>query len=169
MTDCALCPLATHPSCNRNPNRFEWAFKEEDVLREVRLVRMRDTTRAAASLPACSLQNSRNAMKLKELAAELGLSQTTVSRALNGYPEVNEATRQRVSEAARRLGYSANVSARRLATGRSGAIGVALPPLVRQVPAAQPPPQPAPPPVRRGRPRRGATRPRLSRITTSDQ
>ena len=49
------------------------------------------------------------------------------------------------------------------------AVGVALPPLVRQVPAAQPPPQPAPPPVRRGRPRRGATRPRLSRITTSDQ
>ena len=49
------------------------------------------------------------------------------------------------------------------------AVGVALPPLVRQVPAAQPPPQPAPPPVRRGRHRRGATRPRLSRITTSDQ
>lgn len=67
------------------------------------------------------------AMKLKDLAAELGLSQTTVSRALNGFPEVNEATRQRVSEAARRLGYRANVAARRLATGRSGAIGVALP------------------------------------------
>jgi len=66
-------------------------------------------------------------MKLKELAAELGLSQTTVSRALNGYPEVNEATRQRVSEAALRLGYRANVSARRLATGRAGAIGVVLP------------------------------------------
>lgn len=66
-------------------------------------------------------------MKLKDLAAELGLSQTTVSRALNGFPEVNEATRQRVSEAARRLGYRANVSARRLATGHAGAIGVALP------------------------------------------
>lgn len=66
-------------------------------------------------------------MKLKELAAELGLSQTTVSRALNGYPEVNEATRQRVNEAAQRLGYRANVSARRLATGRAGAIGVVLP------------------------------------------
>jgi hypothetical protein len=41
------------------------------------------------------------------------------------------------------------------------AVGVALPPLVRQVALAQAPPQPAPP-VRRGRPRRGATRPRLS-------
>ena len=66
-------------------------------------------------------------MKLKDLAAELGLSQTTVSRALNGYPEVNEATRERVTEAALRLGYRANASARRLATGRAGAIGVALP------------------------------------------
>ena len=42
-------------------------------------------------------------MNLKDLAGELGLSQTTVSRALNGYPEVSEATRQRVLEAARRL------------------------------------------------------------------
>jgi len=41
------------------------------------------------------------------------------------------------------------------------AVGVALPPLVRQLPAAQPPPQPARPPARRGRPR-GATRPGLS-------
>jgi DDE family transposase len=42
------------------------------------------------------------------------------------------------------------------------AVGVALPPLVRQLPAAQPPPPPAAPQARRGRPRRGATPPRLS-------
>jgi hypothetical protein len=42
------------------------------------------------------------------------------------------------------------------------AVGVALPPLVRQLPTAQPPPEPAPPPARRGRPRRGATRAGLS-------
>lgn len=63
-------------------------------------------------------------MNLKELASNLGLSQTTVSRALNGYPEVNESTRRRVAEAAARLGYRANASARRLATGRAGAIGI---------------------------------------------
>jgi LacI family transcriptional regulator len=63
-------------------------------------------------------------MNLKELASNLGLSQTTVSRALNGYPEVNEATRQRVAEAAARLGYRANASARQLATGRTGAVGI---------------------------------------------
>jgi LacI family transcriptional regulator len=65
-------------------------------------------------------------MKLKQLAEKLGLSQTTVSRALNGYPEVSEQTRQRVIDAARRFDYRPNPSARRLATGRAGAIGVAL-------------------------------------------
>ena len=66
-------------------------------------------------------------MKLKELASHLRLSQTTVSRALNGYPEVNEETRRRVLEAARRHGYEPNASARRLATGRAGAIGIVMP------------------------------------------
>ena len=65
-------------------------------------------------------------MKLKELASQLGLSQTTVSRALNGYPEVSEETRHRVLEAARRFDYRPNVSARRLATGRAGAVGAVL-------------------------------------------
>lgn len=65
-------------------------------------------------------------MRLKDLAEHLGLSQTTVSRALNGYPEVNEATRLRVAETAERLGYRPNASALRLATGRSGAIGLVL-------------------------------------------
>ncbi|MCX5518139.1 substrate-binding domain-containing protein [Kaistia defluvii] len=66
-------------------------------------------------------------MRLKELALHLGLSQTTVSRALNGYPEVNAETRQRVLDAARRYDYRPNASARRLATGRNNAIGIVLP------------------------------------------
>ena len=66
-------------------------------------------------------------MNLKELARELGLSQTTVSRALNGYPEVAETTRRRVAEAAERLNYRPNTRARSLATGRSMAIGHVIP------------------------------------------
>ncbi len=66
-------------------------------------------------------------MNLKQLARMLELSQTTVSRALNGYPEVNEDTRRRVADAARRHGYRPNPSARRLATGKSGMIGYVLP------------------------------------------
>ena len=66
-------------------------------------------------------------MNLKELAAHLKLSPTTASRALNGYPEVREQTRQRVIEAAHRLHYQPSQSAQRLATGRSRTIGHIIP------------------------------------------
>lgn len=66
-------------------------------------------------------------MKLKELSERLGLSQTTVSRALNGYPEVKEETRRRVLEAAQRHHYHADARARSLATGRALAIGHVIP------------------------------------------
>lgn len=63
-------------------------------------------------------------MNLKEFSRKLGLSQTTVSRALSGYPEVKTETRERVAEAARQYGYHPNRAAIGLATGRSGAIGI---------------------------------------------
>ncbi len=66
-------------------------------------------------------------MNLKELSNILDLSQTTVSRALNGYPEVNEATRRRVEKVARENNYSPNTRAKGLATGRSMAIGHVIP------------------------------------------
>lgn len=66
-------------------------------------------------------------MNLKELAARLGLSPTTVSRALNGYPEVNDVTRARVLAAAKRHHYRPNTRAIRLATGRALAVGHVIP------------------------------------------
>jgi LacI family transcriptional regulator len=66
-------------------------------------------------------------MDLKELAQRLGLSMTTVSRALNGYSDVSAATRQRVVAAAQRYGYTPNAIARKLSSGRAGAAGVVLP------------------------------------------
>ena len=66
-------------------------------------------------------------MNLKELSAKLNLSPTTVSRALNGYPEVKEETRRRVLAAASRYDYSPNARAQGLATGRSQAIGHVIP------------------------------------------
>ena len=66
-------------------------------------------------------------MKLKALASQLGLSITTVSRALNGYDDVSAATRDRVRAAAARAGYVPNAAAQRLITGRSQAIGFVLP------------------------------------------
>lgn len=66
-------------------------------------------------------------MNLKELARHLNLSQTTVSRALNGYPEVREATRTRVQDAALQFNYTPNTRATGLATGRSMSIGTVIP------------------------------------------
>jgi len=66
-------------------------------------------------------------MNLKELSQNLGLSQTTVSRALNGYPEVSPATRARVEEAARAFNYRPSNRAKGLATGQALAIGHVIP------------------------------------------
>lgn len=66
-------------------------------------------------------------MNLKSLATLLGMSKTTVSRALNGYPEVNGRTRERVLAAAREAGYEANPLARGLAVGRLNVFGIIHP------------------------------------------
>lgn len=64
---------------------------------------------------------------LRALARALNLSPTTVSRALNGYPEVGEDTRRRVEQAARDMGYVPDRSARRLAHGVADAFGLVFP------------------------------------------
>jgi LacI family transcriptional regulator len=63
-------------------------------------------------------------MSIQLLADSLGLSTSTVSRALNGYRDVSAATRARVEEAAARLNYSPHPMAHRLATGKTGAIAL---------------------------------------------
>jgi LacI family transcriptional regulator len=65
-------------------------------------------------------------VNLRQLAEMLGLSQTTVSRALNGFPEVNAHTRERVLKAVRDTGYRPNRVAQRLATGRAASIGLVM-------------------------------------------
>ncbi|MEQ8657498.1 MAG: LacI family DNA-binding transcriptional regulator [Hyphomicrobiales bacterium] len=60
---------------------------------------------------------------LRALAQHLGLSKGTISRALNGYPEIADRTRARVLQAAAELGYKPNRAARRLATGRNELVG----------------------------------------------
>ena len=72
-------------------------------------------------------------MNLKQLSQHLGLSQTTVSRALNGFPEVGETTRRRVIEAAERYTRE-QLPQVRAAFARAG---VALP--MAQLPTARTP------------------------------
>ena len=63
-------------------------------------------------------------MDIGELARRSGVSVATVSRALNGRPEVSAETRARIVALAAELGYSPNASARTLASRRSGLIGL---------------------------------------------
>ncbi|MDQ2799838.1 MAG: LacI family transcriptional regulator [Armatimonadota bacterium] len=62
----------------------------------------------------------------KDIARELQLSQSTVSRILSGAPghRASNGTRRRVEEAARRLGYQPNAIAQSLRQGRTRIIGL---------------------------------------------
>ncbi|MEM7314511.1 MAG: LacI family DNA-binding transcriptional regulator [Planctomycetota bacterium] len=65
--------------------------------------------------------------RLKELSSELGLSITTVSRALAGYSDVSAATQKRVREVAAKHGYVPSRAGRMLVTGSSGFAGLVVP------------------------------------------
>ncbi|WP_285900749.1 LacI family DNA-binding transcriptional regulator [Frankia sp. R82] len=61
---------------------------------------------------------------MRDVARLAGVSHQTVSRVLNGHPNVREATRQRVLEAVEALGYRRNLAARALVTRRTGTLGI---------------------------------------------
>src|SRR5918912_4091802 len=63
---------------------------------------------------------------IQELAAKTGVSVATVSRALNGSPEVSEATRERILSLAQELDYTPSAAARTLVRRRSHVVGVIL-------------------------------------------
>jgi LacI family transcriptional regulator len=70
------------------------------------------------------------AVRLKDIAAELGVSLMTVSKVLRGKPDVGEHTRQRVLRRLEELKYQPNIAARALASGRTFTVGLIVPDLV---------------------------------------
>jgi transcriptional regulator with XRE-family HTH domain len=62
----------------------------------------------------------------RDLAAQLGVSQSTVSRALRNDPRVSLKTRQRVADLAMRSGYTPNAVARSLSTRRTGQVALVV-------------------------------------------
>lgn len=67
-------------------------------------------------------------MKLRDFSRAIGFSPSTVSRALNGYADVNEETRKQIVEAAKQYGYSPDRIGRRLRKNLSDTIGFVLSP-----------------------------------------
>lgn len=63
---------------------------------------------------------------IKDIAKQAGVSITTVSRALNGHDDVNEATRRKVADIAQQMGYSPNMAARSLIMKKTKTLGLLL-------------------------------------------
>ncbi len=70
------------------------------------------------------------AVRLKDIAQDLGLSTVTVSKVLRGNKEISEKTRARVLKRMQDLNYRPNMLARGLASGRTYTMGLVVPDLV---------------------------------------
>ena len=64
---------------------------------------------------------------LKDIAKKLGVSESTVSLALNNSPLVNENTKKTVVLTAEKMGYSPNIIAKRLAKKKTNTLGLIIP------------------------------------------
>lgn len=70
------------------------------------------------------------AIRLKDIARDLGISTVTVSKVLRGNRDISENTRARVLKRMRELNYKPNMLARGLASGRTYTVGLVVPDLV---------------------------------------
>ncbi|MFD1125324.1 LacI family DNA-binding transcriptional regulator [Lentilactobacillus raoultii] len=64
---------------------------------------------------------------IRDIAKKMGLSVSTVSRALNNNQRISTRTRKRVKEVADQLGYQPNYNARNLTNREANAVGVIFP------------------------------------------
>lgn len=98
----------------------------------------RNRFRKSRSIPTggnCLLAQARSNMHqnwkvtrvtITDVAEALGLAKGTVSRALNGYPDISENTRNRVARMAEKLGYKPLSHAQAIRTGRARSLGLVL-------------------------------------------
>lgn len=70
------------------------------------------------------------AIRLKDIARDLGVSTVTVSKVLRGNSDISEKTRERVLKRMREVNYQPNMLARGLASGRTYTVGLVVPDLV---------------------------------------
>lgn len=63
-------------------------------------------------------------VNIKAVAEEVGMSITTVSKALNGYTDISDATKKKVFQAARKLNYYPNRAAKELSSKNKNKVGL---------------------------------------------
>ena len=63
-------------------------------------------------------------VSMKDIALHCGVSVATVSKALNGQPDIGKETRDRIEQTAKEMGYMTNAAARALKTNRTYHLGV---------------------------------------------
>lgn len=81
---------------------------------------------AASANPQISLSEQKR-LQMADIARLAGVSTSTVSRALNKSPLINEETRTRIEQLAKSLNYSINVGAQNLRLGQNRTVAVVVP------------------------------------------
>lgn len=71
-----------------------------------------------------------NQVTIKDIARELGISPSTVSRALKDHPDISPNTKKAVNELAEKLNYQPNIVALNLRQSKTNTIGVIIPEIV---------------------------------------
>ncbi|CAN5368762.1 LacI family DNA-binding transcriptional regulator [soil metagenome] len=71
-----------------------------------------------------------NQVTIKDIARELGISPSTVSRALKDHPDISSETKKAVNALAEKLNYQPNIVALSLRQKKTNTIGVIIPELV---------------------------------------
>jgi LacI family transcriptional regulator len=70
------------------------------------------------------------AVRMKDIARDLGISAVTVSKVLRGHPDIGQATKERVLQRVKELKYRPNLMARGLVTGRTSLVAFLVPDLI---------------------------------------
>ena len=79
-----------------------------------------------AAVAAETVREPTRRVTITDVSEALGLAKSTVSRALNGYPDIAESTRARISAKARDMGYVPLSQAQGIKTGRTRSLGLVI-------------------------------------------
>lgn len=73
-----------------------------------------------------TLSSNRGAMRvtITDVAEALGFTKSTVSRAMNGYPDISDSTQVRVKRMAAKMNYPPLSHAQAIKTGRTRSLGL---------------------------------------------